>query len=88
MHPLENIRSCRTGVNVESNKDEAAVRMLVVFPDVLALHGAHIGTKGERTILGDTAGASTADHGVEDQTVEVTDLGRIVRAERYRRDSR
>jgi hypothetical protein len=50
MDLLEDIgRSYRTGVNVESNEDEAAVMMLAVFADVLALHGSHIGTKGERT---------------------------------------
>ena len=90
MDLLEDIgRSYRTGVKVESDEDEAAMMVFAVFADVLPLHGSHIGTKGERPVLGAGASATTADHGVKDQTVEVADFGRVANpAEGCGRDRR
>ena len=73
-------RSSRTGVDVQSNEHERPVVVFAVLADILALHGAHIGSKRKRagpvmSREGDAhPSAAAPDHRIEDQTIEVPDL--------------
>jgi hypothetical protein len=73
-------RSNRTGVDVHSNEHERPVVVLSVLADILALHGAHVGSKRKRagrvmSREGDAyPSAAAPDHRIEDQTIEVPDL--------------
>ena len=73
-------RSSRTGVDVQSDEHERPVMVFAVLADILALHGAHIGSKRKRagpvmSREGDAhPSAAAPDHRIEDQTIEVPDL--------------
>ena len=66
-------RSDRTGVNVQSDKDERTVMMIAIFADILALHESHVGAKRERLSKSGSC-ASPAYLGVANDTVKVGDL--------------
>lgn len=74
-------RSDRTGVQVESNKDERAHTLAAVDADVLALNEAHVRLVGQ--ILGKIGSGVRSDPAAEDmglthESVEVGDPGKVV----------
>jgi hypothetical protein len=63
-------RSDRTGVNVQSDENESALMMLVVFAHKLTLHESHVSAKSER--LGESGPcARPTDLGIADGAIEV-----------------